>query len=76
MYPYEDTCRNSWEEALEQDLVFQESSPTSLDKRQGVISLRDVPKTTRDLRIRINKFLFIIVLLLYITLEHSFCTSF
>jgi hypothetical protein len=36
--PYEqveETCLNSWEEALEQDIILHEGSRTSLEKGQG-----------------------------------------
>ena len=48
--PYEqveETYLNSWEEALEQDLILQESSRTSLEKGQEVIPERTSNNYTR-----------------------------
>ena len=48
--PYEqveETCLNNWEEALEQDLILQEGSRTSLEKGQEVLHERS-SKTTQD----------------------------
>jgi hypothetical protein len=43
----EETCLNSWEEALEQDLMFQESSQAPLENGQEDLPERN-SKTTQD----------------------------